>query len=904
MELASKYDPQAVESKWYEYWLDNKMFSSKPDGRKPYTVVIPPPNVTGVLHMGHMLNNTIQDILVRRARMKGMNACWVPGTDHASIATEAKVVNRLAEQGIKKRDLTREQFLEHAWDWTNEHGGIILKQLRRLGASCDWDRTAFTMDEKRSESVLKVFVDLYKKGLIYRGLRMVNWDPKAQTVLSTEEVIYRDEKSHLFNLRYYVADADTNPVVPTGCEGEVLHQDADGRFYAVVATTRPETIMGDTAMCINPKDPKNQWLRGHKVIVPLVNRVIPVIEDRYVDIEFGTGCLKVTPAHDVNDYALGKTHNLETIDIFNPDGTISEAAGLYVGMDRMDVRKQIAEDLKAAGLMEKIEDYDNKVGYSERNQDTAVEPRLCKQWFLSMKHFADIALPPVLEGKIKFHPTKYVTTYRNWLENIQDWCISRQLWWGHRIPAYFLPTAEGAEEKFVVALTKEEALEEAHKIEGYENITADQLTHDEDALDTWFSSWLWPISLFDGINNPGNEEIKYYYPTSDLVTGPDIIFFWVARMIMAGEEYMKDVPFRNVYFTGIVRDKLGRKMSKSLGNSPDPIGLIEKYGADGVRMGMMLSAPAGNDILFDESLCEQGRNFNNKIWNAFRLVKGWQVADGEQPEACAIAAKWFEAKLKQTNAEVDDLFSKYRLSEALMAVYKLFWDEFSSWYLEMVKPAYGSPIDTKTYEQTLAFFETLLKMLHPFMPFITEELWQHIYDRKDGESIMRAQLDLAAPSADDDALAAAIENVKLIVSGVRTVRNQKNIPNKDALTLQVVGKNDFETYTSVITKMANLSAINVVAEKDPTASAFMVGTDEFAVPLGDLIDVAAEIEKQEAQLKHLEGFLAGVKKKLANEKFVAHAPEAVVAMERKKQSDSEEKIAALKESLAALKANA
>ena len=904
MELASKYDPQAVESKWYEYWLDNKMFSSKPDGRKPYTVVIPPPNVTGVLHMGHMLNNTIQDILVRRARMKGMNACWVPGTDHASIATEAKVVNRLAEQGIKKRDLTREQFLEHAWDWTNEHGGIILKQLRRLGASCDWDRTAFTMDEKRSESVLKVFVDLYKKGLIYRGLRMVNWDPKAQTVLSTEEVIYRDEKSHLFNLRYYVADADTNPVVPTGCEGEVLHQDADGRFYAVVATTRPETIMGDTAMCINPKDPKNQWLRGHKVIVPLVNRVIPVIEDRYVDIEFGTGCLKVTPAHDVNDYALGKAHNLETIDIFNPDGTISEAAGLYVGMDRMDVRKQIAEDLKAAGLMEKIEDYDNKVGYSERNQDTAVEPRLCKQWFLSMKHFADIALPPVLEGKIKFHPTKYVTTYRNWLENIQDWCISRQLWWGHRIPAYFLPAAEGAEEKFVVALTKEEALEEAHKIEGYENITADQLTHDEDALDTWFSSWLWPISLFDGINNPGNEEIKYYYPTSDLVTGPDIIFFWVARMIMAGEEYMKDVPFHNVYFTGIVRDKLGRKMSKSLGNSPDPIGLIEKYGADGVRMGMMLSAPAGNDILFDESLCEQGRNFNNKIWNAFRLVKGWQVADGEQPEACAIAAKWFEAKLKQTNAEVDDLFSKYRLSEALMAVYKLFWDEFSSWYLEMVKPAYGSPIDTKTYEQTLAFFETLLKMLHPFMPFITEELWQHIYDRKDGESIMRAQLDLAAPSADDDALAAAIENVKLIVSGVRTVRNQKNIPNKDALTLQVIGKNDFEAYTSVITKMANLSAINVVAEKDPTASAFMVGTDEFAVPLGDLIDVAAEIEKQEAQLKHLEGFLAGVKKKLANEKFVAHAPEAVVAMERKKQSDSEEKIAALKESLAALKANA
>ena len=901
MELASKYDPQAVESKWYQYWLDNKLFSSKPDGRNPYTIVIPPPNVTGVLHMGHMLNNTIQDILVRRARMEGKNACWVPGTDHASIATEAKVVNRLAEQGIKKRDLTREQFLEHAWDWTNEHGGIILKQLRRLGASCDWDRTAFTMDEKRSESVLKVFVDLYKKGLIYRGLRMVNWDPKAQTVLSTEEVIYRDEKSHLFNLRYYVADADTNPVVPTGCEGEVLHQDENGCYYAVVATTRPETIMGDTAMCVNPKDPKNQWLRGHKVIVPLVNRVIPVIEDRYVDIEFGTGCLKVTPAHDVNDYALGKTHNLETIDIFNPDGTISEAAGMYVGMDRMDVRKQIVEDLKAAGLMEKIEDYDNKVGYSERNQDTAVEPRLCKQWFLSMKHFADIALPPVLEGKIKFHPTKYVTTYRNWLENIQDWCISRQLWWGHRIPAYFLPTAEGEEEKYVVALTKEEALEEARKIEGYENITADQLVHDEDALDTWFSSWLWPISLFDGINNPGNEEINYYYPTSDLVTGPDIIFFWVARMIMAGEEYMGKFPFKNVYFTGIVRDKLGRKMSKSLGNSPDPIELIEKFGADGVRMGMMLSAPAGNDILFDESLCEQGRNFNNKIWNAFRLVKGWQVAEGEQPEANAIAAKWFEAKLKQTNAEVNDLFSKYRISEALMAVYKLFWDEFSSWYLEMVKPAYGSPIDATSYNQTLAFFETLLKMLHPFMPFITEELWQHIYDRNNGESIMRAELKLDAPTEDDNNIANAIESVKQIVGGVRTVRNQKNIPNKDALVLQVVGQNNFEVYSSVITKMANLSAINVVAEKDATASAFMVGTDEFAVPLGDMIDVEAEIVKQEAQLKHLEGFLAGVKKKLSNEKFVAHAPEAVVAMERKKQSDSEEKIAALKESLAALR---
>ena len=901
MELASKYDPSEVEEKWYQYWLDNKLFSSKPDGRKPYTIVIPPPNVTGVLHMGHMLNNTIQDILIRKARLDGKNACWVPGTDHASIATEAKVVNRLAEQGIKKRDLTRDEFLKHAWDWTNEHGGIILKQLRKLGASCDWDRTAFTMDEKRSESVMKVFVDLYDKGLIYRGLRMVNWDPKAQTVLSTEEVIYRDEKSKLFHLRYYVADADTNPVVPTGEEGEVLHKDEKGRYYAVVATTRPETIMGDTAMCINPKDPKNQWLRGHKVIVPLVNRVIPVIEDRYVDIEFGTGCLKVTPAHDVNDYALGKTHNLETIDIFNPDGTISEAAGMYVGQDRMDVRKQIAIDLQNAGLMEKIEDYDNKVGYSERNQDTAVEPRLCKQWFLSMKHFADIALPPVLEGKIKFYPTKYVTTYRNWLENIQDWCISRQLWWGHRIPAYFLPTAEGEEEKFVVALTAEEALEKAKKIAGFENITIDQLSRDEDALDTWFSSWLWPVSLFDGINNPGNDEIKYYYPTADLVTGPDIIFFWVARMIMAGEEYMKDVPFRNVYFTGIVRDKLGRKMSKSLGNSPDPLLLIEKYGADGVRMGMMLSAPAGNDILFDESLCEQGRNFNNKIWNAFRLVKGWNTADIAQPESSKIATEWFEAQLKKTNEEMKDLFTKYRLSEALMAVYKLFWDEFSSWYLEMVKPAYGSPIDATTYNKTLEFFDNLLKMLHPFMPFITEELWQHIYDRKDGESIMVSKLELAAATEADNKLIAQIEDVKNVVAGVRAVRNSKNIAQKEVVDLQVVESNPVEAFNSVIIKMANLSGIEVVAAKGDGTAAFLVGTTEYAVPLGNLIDMDAEIAKQEAELKHLEGFLAGVMKKLGNERFVANAPEQVVALERKKQSDAETKIAALKESLAKLK---
>ncbi len=897
MELASKYEPQAVESKWYQYWLDHKLFSSKPDGREPYTIVIPPPNVTGVLHMGHMLNNTIQDILVRRARMEGKNACWVPGTDHASIATEAKVVGKLAKEGIRKSDLTREEFLKHAWEWTDEHGGIILKQLRRLGASCDWDRTAFTMDEKRSESVLKVFVDLYDKGLIYRGLRMVNWDPKAQTALSNEEVIYREEKSHLYNLKYYLADQDN---VDTSAEGNVVHKDDKG-YYAVVATTRPETIMGDTAMCINPKDPKNQWLKGHKVIVPLVNRVIPIIEDRYVDIEFGTGCLKVTPAHDTNDYMLGKKHNLETIDIFNPDATISEAGGLYVGMDRMDVRKQIVEDLKAAGLMERVEDYDNKVGYSERNSDTAVEPRLCMQWFLSMQHFADIALSPVMDDDIQFYPSKYKTTYKNWLENIQDWCISRQLWWGHRIPAYFLP-ANGEEEKFVVALTIDEAVEKARKIAGYENVTAADLRQDEDALDTWFSSWLWPISLFDGINNPDNEELNYYYPTSDLVTGPDIIFFWVARMIMAGYEYQGKMPFKHVYFTGIVRDKLGRKMSKSLGNSPDPIELIEKFGADGVRMGMMLSAPAGNDILFDESLCEQGRNFNNKIWNAFRLVKGWQVADIEQPEACALATQWFDAKLKETNEELNDLFKKYRISEALMAVYRLFWDEFSSWYLEMVKPAYQQPIDRKTFDSTISFFETLLKMLHPFMPFITEELWQNVYERKEGDSIMSDKLEVAALTDADKKLIADIENVKLVVAGVRTVRNQKNIPQKDQLTIQAVGTNKYAAYNCVISKMANLSAIDVVNEKDSTASAFMVGTDEFAVPLGDMIDVEAEIAKQEAQLKHLEGFLMGITKKLSNEKFVANAPEAVVALERKKAKDSEEKIAALKESLAALKA--
>ena len=893
--LATKYDPKEVEDKWYKYWTDHDLFKSVPDEREPYTIVIPPPNVTGVLHMGHMLNETIQDILVRRARMEGKNACWVPGTDHASIATEAKVVNRLAQQGIRKSDLTRDEFLKHAWDWTHEHGGIILKQLRRLGASCDWSRTSFTMDEKRSKSVIKVFCDLYDKGLIYRGLRMVNWDPKAQTALSNEEVIYRDEKSKLYHLKYYLADQEN---VDTSAEGNVVHKDAKG-YFAVVATTRPETIMGDTAMCINPKDPKNQWLKGHKVIVPLVGRVIPVIEDRYVDIEFGTGCLKVTPAHDTNDHMLGKTHNLETIDIFNADGTISDQSPLYVGMDRMDCRKQIAKDLDSAGLLDHVEDYENKVGYSERNSDTAVEPRLCMQWFLKMQHFADIALPPVMEDALKFYPEKYKNTYKNWLDNIQDWCISRQLWWGHRIPAYFLPTADGADEKYVVAPTREEALEKARKIEGYENITAEELKHDEDALDTWFSSWLWPISLFDGINNPGNEEIKYYYPTADLVTGPDIIFFWVARMIMAGCEYMGEMPFRHVYFTGIVRDKLGRKMSKSLGNSPDPIELIEKYGADGVRMGLMLAAPAGNDILYDDALCEQGRNFNNKIWNAFRLVKGWEVADIEQPEHSRLAVQWFDNVLRSTEAEVKDLFSKFRLNEALMAIYRLFWEEFSAWYLEAVKPAYQQPIDRATMDATLRFFDSLLRLLHPFMPFITEELWQHIDERKDGESIMYAPINQTPADADTDLLK-AMDEAKSIISGVRNVRLSKNIPQKQPMNLMIVGKwtNPFK---SIVEKLGGLESITDADAKDPAAASFMVGTTEYCVPLEGAINVEEEIKKLQAELDYAIGFLKSVEKKLSNERFVANAPEAVVAAERKKQADAQSKIKTLEESIAALK---
>ncbi len=868
MTSATKYDPTNVETKWYEYWLSHNLFHSEPDSREPYTIVIPPPNVTGVLHMGHMLNNTIQDILVRRARMEGKNACWVPGTDHASIATEAKVVARLAEQGIEKKDLSRDDFLKHAWDWTHEHGGIILKQLRRLGASCDWARTAFTMDEVRSKGVIKVFCDLYNKGYIYRGVRMVNWDPKAKTALSDEEVVYQEEHSKLYYLRYRVVE--------------------DPERYAIVATTRPETIMGDTAMCINPADPKNQWLRGKHVIVPLVGRQIPVIEDEYVDIEFGTGCLKVTPAHDINDHALGLKHNLDTIDIFNDDGTLSEAAGLYVGIDRMEVRKKIAHDLQEAGLMEKMEDYTNKVGFSERTH-VPIEPKLSTQWFLSMQHFADIALPPVMNDEIKFHPAKYKNTYRHWLENIKDWCISRQLWWGHRIPAYYY------QNHVAVAEDAEQALHSLRQQSGNANLAIDDIQQDEDCLDTWFSSWLWPISVFDGINNPDNKEIGYYYPTADLVTGPDIIFFWVARMIMAGYEYRSDMPFRNVYFTGIVRDKQGRKMSKSLGNSPDPIELIDHYGADGVRMGMMLSAPAGNDILFDETLCEQGRNFCNKIWNAFRLIKGWEVDDTlSQPAENAQAIAWFEARLRMVNTELNEQFARYRISEALMTVYKLFWDEFSGWYLEMVKPAYGAPIDKATMDATLQFIDTLLKMLHPFMPFITEELWQNIVERDKGASIMREQLHILSPVAADQQLAADMEMVMQVVSNIRMIRNQKNISPREALTLQAIGTNHLEAYNTLMQKMSNVSDVQTMDSRATDAIPFMVGTYEYAVPLGALVETEADRAKQEAQLKHLEGFLAGIRKKLSNEKFVANAPEQVVALERKKEQDTLEKIAAIR----------
>ena len=891
MEISSKYSPQEVEGKWYEHWMDKNYFHSTPDEREPYTIVIPPPNVTGVLHMGHMMNNTIQDILIRRARMQGKNACWVPGTDHASIATEAKVVNKLAQQGIKKTDIGRDEFLKHAWDWTHEHGGIILKQLRRLGCSCDWERTSFTMDDIRSKSVIRAFVDLYNKGLIYRGVRMVNWDPKALTALSDEEVIFKDEHSKLFYLRYYLHEDDGTGA--TGAEGEIIHTDEQGRRYAVVATTRPETIMGDTAMCINPADPKNQWLRGKKVVVPLVNRVIPVIEDGYVDTEFGTGCLKVTPAHDVNDYMLGEKHNLQSINIFNDDATLSEAAGMYIGMSREDCRKQIIIDMKEAGLLEKIEDYNNKVGYSERT-NVPIEPKLSMQWFLKMEHLADIALKPVLNGDIKFYPAKYVNLYRHWLENIKDWCISRQLWWGHQIPAYYLP--EGG---FVVAETPEEALKLAIEKTGNKNLTLKDLRQDDDALDTWFSSWLWPLSLFNGILDPDNAEFKYYYPTNDLITAPDIIFFWVARMIMAGEEYQGEVPFKNVYFTGIVRDKLGRKMSKSLGNSPDPIELIDKFGADGVRMGMMLSAPAGNDILFDEALCEQGRNFCNKIWNALRLVKGWNVDENAaQPEAAKMAVKWFEARFNQVLAETNDNIDKYRLSDALMGIYKLTWDDFCSWYLEMVKAPQGQGIDPVTYAATIKFFENLMLLLHPFMPFITEEIWHAIAERKEGDDIIVAQQPKL--QAVDEAILKQFEFTQEVINNVRKVRSDKNIAFRDAIQLVVKGTAN-KDFDCVIAKLCNVSEVSYVAEAPAGAFGFIVGSTEFFVPLTGSVDVEAEIKKLEEELKYAQGFLKSVEAKLSNERFVSGAPAAVVDKERKKKADAEAKIAVIEQQLAGLR---
>ena len=868
-ELATKYSPQEVEDKWYAYWMEHGLFHSEPDEREPYTIVIPPPNVTGVLHMGHMLNNTIQDILVRRARMTGKNACWVPGTDHAAISTEAKVVAKLAKEGIDKHSLSREEFLRHAWDWTDKYGGIILKQLRKLGASCDWERTAFTMDETRSASVIRVFCDLYDKGLIYRGVRMVNWDPQALTALSDEEVIYKEEQSKLFYLRYMVEGDDR---------------------YIVVATTRPETILGDTAVCVNPNDERYSWLKGKRVIVPLVGRSVPIIMDDYVEMDFGTGCLKVTPAHDVNDYMLGDKYNLQSIDIFNDNGTISEAGGMYVGMDRFDVRRQIMEDLAAADLVEKVEDYVNKVGHSERT-DAVIEPKLSMQWFVRMESLAKPALAAVEDGDIAFVPAKFKNTYRHWMSNIKDWCISRQLWWGHRIPAYYLPGGG-----YVVAESEEKALEKAIEKTGNASLTLDDLQRDPDCLDTWFSSWLWPISLFNGILEPDNKEFMYYYPTSDLVTAPDIIFFWVARMIMAGYEFVGKKPFGNVYFTGIVRDKLGRKMSKSLGNSPDPLELIEKFGADGVRMGIMLAAPAGHDIMYDDSLCEQGRNFCNKIWNSFRLIKGWEVEDSEQPESSRLAVEWFDARLNATMAEMADLMGKFRISEALMALYRLFWDEFSSWYLEVIKPAYGKPADKTTYDATIHFFDMQLRLLHPFMPFITEELWQHLAERKEGESIMYAQI--PEPSAVNEKLVADFEHLKEVVAGIRTVRKQKQIAQKEPLELHVQAQHD-PALDSIIAKMGNISAITVAGEKNPAAAAFIVGKVEYSVPLADKVNVEEEIAKLNKDLEYYTKFLAGVEKKLSNEKFVANAPEAVVAVERKKKSDAEEKLATIRASLAA-----
>ncbi|MBR1798889.1 MAG: valine--tRNA ligase [Bacteroidales bacterium] len=869
MEIASKYDPQSVEEKWYKHWIDNNLFHSEPDGREPYTVVIPPPNVTGVLHMGHMLNNTIQDVLVRRARMQGKNACWVPGTDHASIATEAKVVKMLAEKGINKHSLSREEFMKYAWQWKEEHGGIILKQLRRLGASCDWQRTAFTMDEVRYESVIRVFVDLYNKGLIYRGVRMVNWDPVALTAVSDEEVIYKESHSKLYFLRYYIEGEDK---------------------YIVVATTRPETILGDTAVCVHPEDERYASLKGKRLIVPIVGRSVPVIMDEYVDREFGTGALKITPAHDINDYNLGMKYGLESIDIFNDNGTLNEKGGNYAGLERFACRKQIVKDLQEANLIEKIDDYVNKVGHSERT-DAVIEPKLSAQWFMRMESVAKKALDVVENGTIQFHPQKFKNTYRHWLENIKDWCISRQLWWGQRIPAWYVDINGKVET--IVALNETEALKVAQEKYGISDASA--LRQDEDVLDTWFSSWLWPISLFDGIRNPDNKEINYYYPTADLITAPDIIFFWVARMIMAGEEYRNEVPFRNVYFTGIVRDKLGRKMSKSLGNSPDPISLIEKYGADGVRMGMLLTAPAGNDLPFDESICEQGRNFSNKIWNALRLIKGWNVdANTIQSADNAVSVMWMEQRILNVLAEIESNFNQYRLSEALMTSYKLVWDDFCSWYLEMVKPAFGTPIDATTYESTISIFEKLMLLLHPFMPFVTEEIWHALRERPTTASIMTQHM----PTSNkyDQKLLDEFNNSREVITGIRNVRGQRNLSPKEPLQLQYIRQDsrfEISKFEGIIRKLANVSSIEAINEKPQMATGFMIGTTECFIPLPDNIDKEAELNKLQEELKYAQGFLNSVMKKLNNEKFVNGAPANVVENERKKQRDAESKITAL-----------
>ena len=874
-EIPAKYVPAEVEDKWYQYWLDHGFFYSEPDEREPYTIVIPPPNVTGVLHMGHMLNNTIQDILVRRARMTGKNANWVPGTDHASIATEARVVAKLKSEGIEKTTLTREEFLEHAWEWRHKHGGIILEQLKKLGASCDWTRTAFTMDPGYYESVIQVFLDLYNKGLIYRGVRMVNWDPQAKTAVSDEEVNYREVKSKLYYVRYQIEGEDN---------------------FVTIATTRPETILGDTAVCVNPADERFRHLKGKKVIVPLVNRVVPLIEDEYVDMEFGTGALKITPAHDINDYEIGQRHNLPVIDIFNDDGTLSEKAEVFVGMDRFEAREASAKKLQEDGNLLKVEDYLNKVGFSERT-DAAIEPKLSMQWFLKMKDMAEPALEAVLNGEVKLHPAKFRNTYKHWMENVKDWCISRQLWWGQRIPAWYI----GGGNDFVIAATAEEALELAKSKTGSKNLTVHDLNQDEDVLDTWFSSWLWPIAVFDGIRNPGNKDISYYYPTNDLVTAPEILFFWVARMIMAGYEYIGDKPFRNVYLTGIVRDKQGRKMSKSLGNSPEPIDLIKKYGADGVRVGMLLCSPAGGDLLFDESLTEQGRNFANKIWNAFRLVKMWKVSEeATQPDHSKVAVEWFDSLLNETIARVNDQYSKYRLSEALMLLYKLFWDEFSSWYLEMVKPGFQQAMDKTTHEATIDFFEKLMLLLHPIMPFITEEIWQLIRERERKESIMITQM--PGTHKHDKTLVSQFETVKDVIASVRAVRLEKKLPNREELQLLVrVGETKMDQrFVPVMKKMAVLSDVQEINEKPDNTISFLVKTNEYFIPLSENFDKAGEIEKIQKELEYTKGFLSSVMKKLDNERFVQNAPENVLELERTKKSNAESKIRTLQERLDAL----